>query len=430
MEYESFNKSLPYITKADSRDYFQDSGYQGEEYSYKERELALKLRQVLEFEKTISGLKSRDLILHQFEALLKRLTRCSEFSFFIQIENKFSPYLTAASERTSFFIDNLFSADSLKRFFAAGITKVFRDSFINNIDGSRSSYLVSPVLNEDAERKLFVMQIPASAGKPWNHYPNNYEEIHIIQLCLQITLSKIEFLSKQDELNKSLSEMQAYQSKLANDYKLSAIGELTSGIVEEILSPLQVIGSAAEFLRGEDEACNDAVDTINNQVRKVKNAINSLVRFAGNNDAKFKVQPCQVNELIREFYSVVVSSLKNDNYECILDLEENLPPVLSQSNAIQQILTNIFTLLRKSKSGGGGIFIQTKFKDENVIVRLLTTDFIEELSSGTIKQTSDVSLKIVNNIITKHEGSLFVDSNKSKGTIFILTFPIKRRIGR
>ena len=425
LAYEPFNKSLPFLTKEEGSGEFREHGYSGEEFYSESPSLSIKMKQVLEFERTISGLKSADLILHQFEALLKRLIRYKEISCFIQKDKKLIPYLRQIPERSKLFIDKTFSAESLDRFFTAGVPKFLNDSFINNIDSSKAVYLIIPVIEENKERMLFTILMPA------NKYQNNSEEVYIIQLCLQIVLSKIDFILKQDELNKSLAEMQAYQTKLANDYKLSAIGELTSGIVEEILSPLQVVLSTTELIRNDNEfADNDALDTINNQVKKVKTAINSLVKFAGNNDSKFKVQPCAINELLREFYNLINSSLKNDNYECILDLEENLPPVLSQPNEIHQLLTNIFTLLRKVKSQGGGIFIQTRFKEENVIIRVLTTDYIEDLNSDASKDSSDVSLKIINNILAKHEGKLFIDSNRTKGTIAILTFPIRRKIGR
>ena len=116
------------------------------------------------------------------------------------------------------------------------------------------------------------------------------------------------------------------------------------------------------------------IDTINQQVKKVKSIINNLLKFAGNNDAKSKVQPCNINELIKEFYELTYSSLNNDKYECITDLEENLPPVITQPNSIYQLLTNILSIIRAGKGNEGGILIQTKYRDEKVEIRFLTTD--------------------------------------------------------
>ncbi len=424
LSYEPFHKSLPYLTKENDGG-LRDYDYHGGEYFSEARNSTSKLQQALDFERTIASLKSPDLIVHQFEMLLKRMIRYKEINFFIQKDKSIIPYLKQVSDRTKLFIDRTFSVESLNKIFSACVPKLMNDSFINNIDESKSFYFILPVLEDNNDRKLCTILMPS------NKNLDDQDEVDVIRLCLQISLSKIEFLSKQEELNKSLNEMQTYQTKLANDYKLSAIGELTSGIVEEILSPLQVILSTTEFIRNENALSDvDALDTINNQVKKVETAINNLVKFAGNNNSKFKVQPCGINELLREFYTVVSSSLKNDNYECILDLEEELPPVLSQPNAIHQLFTNIFTLLRKDKSQGGGIFIQTRFKEEKIIVRALTTDYIEELNSENAKTDQDVGLKIINNIMTMHEGKLFVDSNKAKGTMIILTFPIRRRIGR
>ncbi|MDR3627343.1 MAG: hypothetical protein P4L45_10945, partial [Ignavibacteriaceae bacterium] len=219
--------------------------------------------------------------------------------------------------------------------------------------------------------------------------------------------------------------------KLANDYKLSAIGELTSGIVEEILSPLQVISSTTELIRSDDSQVDGEVfDTINTQVKKVKKIINNLLKFAGNNDVKSKVQPCNINELINEFYMLTVSSLSNDKYECITDLEENLPPVITRPNYIYQLLTNIFSMIRSQKGNEGGILIQTKYRDEKVEIKFLTTDCEEDLKQENLRNNKDINLKIINNIMASHEGELFIDSNDTNGTIINLSFPIKRNLGK
>lgn len=423
-EYEPFHKSLPNLYKEEGGNELRMYNHSSESY-YETNCLSKKLKYVSEFERTISNLKSPELILHQFETLLKRQIRFKEIYLFNLKDKKLVPYLKQVSERTKLFMDKALNRENLIDLFSTVEPKAFNDSLIYNIDGSKYFYMLFPVPEENSEGKLLTILIPG------DKLLNDSDEVYIIRLCLHIILSKINYLNKQIELNKSLNELQAYQTKLANDCKLSAIGELTSGIVEEILSPLQVILSATEFLRSENELVDkEVLDTINDQVKKVKSAINSLVKFAGNNDSNYKVQTCVINELIREYYGIISSSLKNDNYECILDLEENIPAILSQPDLIQQLFTNVFTMIRKSKNQGGGIFIQTRFKDEKVIVRLLTTDYVDELNLDKLKYNKDISLKIIKNLMAKHEGSLFVESNKLKGTMVILTFPIKRRIGR
>ena len=118
------------------------------------------------------------------------------------------------------------------------------------------------------------------------------------------------------------------------------------------------------------------------------------------------------------------SSLKNENYECILELEENVPSVLAQPDCINQLLTNIFSFIKQYKSKSGGILIESKHYPKNVTVRILTTDYIEALQNNENKSYEDLNLRIIRNIMNKHEGSFRISSSQQTGTVILLTFPL------
>lgn len=427
LAYESFHKSLPYLTKAVSAGGSQRFiNLEANEFG-EERKYSKIFKQVLEFEKRAKELQTVEQLFRQFEILLKCFIPVKEINLFsFDDKLKTFPSLTQnISERCRYFINSVASKGIINEIINSGKPKIILDSLVHNIDGSKLFYLLFPILDENRTTRVL------SVSTPKNDLDDDSMELPLIHASLLIMLTRIDLLLKDQELKKVYNELQTYQSKLANDYKLSAIGELTSGIVEEILSPLQIISSTTEFLRGEENYTEDeALDTIILQVKKVQSIIGNLVKFADTNDVKFKVQPLNINDLINEFYNLTISSLKNDNYECILDLEENLPTILIQPNYINQLMTNVFSLMRSSESVGGGVFIQSKYRDEKIVVKFLTTDFLEHLKNENIKQTKDSNLRIIHNIMNKHEGELFFDSDKTKGTVIILSFPIKRKIGK
>ena len=425
--YESFHKSLPYLTRAvnavgSQRFINLESNEFGEDRKYSKI-----FKQVLEFGKRAKELQTVEQVFRQFEILLKCFIPVKEINLFSFDDklNTFSSLTQNISERCRHFTNSIIKKGITNEVINSGKPKIIFDSFVHNIDGSKLFYLLFPIHDENRKSKILFVSTPKA------DLEDDSMELPLINASLLIMLTRIDLLLKEQELKKVYNELQTYQSKLANDFKLSAIGELTSGIVEEILSPLQIITSTTEFLRGEENYVEEeALDTIILQVKKVKSIISNLVKFADTNDVKFKVQPLNINDSINEFYKITISSLKNSNYECILDLEDNLPAILIQPNYINQIMTNVFSLMRSSDSVGGGIFIQSKYRDENIVVRFLTTDFLEHLKNENIKQTKDVNLRIIHNIMVKHEGELFFDSDKTKGTVVILSFPIKRKIGK
>ena len=425
--YESFHKSLPYLTKAVNAGGSQRFINLESNEFVEERKYSKIFKQVLEFEKRAKELQTVEQVFRQFEILLKCFIPVKEINLF-SFDDKLSTFSSLTqniSERCRYFTNSIMKKGITKEVMNSGKPKIILDSFVHNIDGSKLFYLLFPIHDENRKPKILFVSTPKA------DFEDDSMELPLIHASLLIMLTRIDLLLKEQELKKVYNELQTYQSKLANDFKLSAIGELTSGIVEEILSPLQIITSTTEFLRGEENYVEEeALDTIIQQVKKVKSIISNLVKFADTNDVKLKVQPLNINDSINEFYKITISSLKNSNYECILDLEDNLPTILIQPNYINQLMTNVFSLMRSSESVGGGIFIQSKYRDENIVVRFLTTDFLEHLKNENIKQTKDANLRIIHNIMVKHEGELFFDSDKTKGTVVILSFPIKRKIGK
>ena len=53
----------------------------------------------------------------------------------------------------------------------------------------------------------------------------------------------------------------------------------------------------------------------------------------------------------------------------------------------------------------------------------------EKLKQENLKNNKDMNLRIINNIMSNHEGDLFIDSDNTNGTVIILSFPLKRNLG-
>ncbi len=250
----------------------------------------------------------------------------------------------------------------------------------------------------------------------------------LLGVSLGLLVSCFERIKLNEELNDVLHELQIYQSKLSNDYKLSAIGELTSGIAEEILNPMQVILSQVDLLCDRDKDNNEILEVIKSQITKVNVVVNRIIKFASLNNEKFQINPCNINDFINDYYNVINSSYKYNNYEVILDLQENIPSVLSNPNYLNQLLSNVFSLIKTSGSNVGGIVIQTKYLNGNVVIRIMTTDKIELSTNGKIDANKNLAQRIIKNLIKKHEGEVMFESNGSGGSLIILSFPVKRKL--
>lgn len=431
LRYEAFYKSLPYLTGTGDSDKNISLNY-GSRLSADNTPVTTQLNKyktlfenLSAFQGRINNFEESDVqgMIMELEDAVKRIIPCRDVNLFHIEDSKFVSVSKSAPEYSVNFINNAYKEGILDWVFEDSYPKVIPDLKLYSIKGSKLNYIFFPLKSEKKNKGILSILSTITA------LPRDSVESKIIQLIGTIVFSKIELIKKTNELKSAYQDQQIYQSKLLNDYKLSAIGELTNGVVEEILSPLQVIMSQVDFLRKENsEVTETEADTIKTQVKKVERIITRLVKFASINNDNIKIYPCDLNRLIKDYYNLLSSTLKNINYESYLDLADNLPPVLSNPDYIYQILANVFSLINAptSDENGGGVLIQTRYKDKKINVRIVFTNQLKNINNEN--DAGYYSLRIVDNLMKKHEGELQLLGNEINGSVIVLTFPLQRKI--
>jgi len=393
-----------------------DRGNLLEKYSHAFQNLASLERQLKKFTTT-------EEVMGLFSNSLKRVLTLKEAAIFYFDESGaiLTPVVKTTAPVSTHFINTANKAGILDWIFDSGRPTVVPEFDNFKASGARLSYLLIPIIEDKKKKGILSILTPQPA------FAGNSIEDQLIEIMLSLVFAKLESFRRREEMQSAYNELQVYQSKLSNDFKLSAIGELTTGILEDILSPLQVIMSYTDFLSNDTNVDDKISAAIKSQVKKVEAVVERLVKFASLEDGKFKLQPCNLNRLIQEYHKVIATTLRNDNYECIIDFENDIPSILSSPNYIYQLLTNLFGLIKSSKSGGG-ILIQTKYVNEKVLVKIITTDHNPMLNSSAAKGKEDINLQIISNLMRKHEGYVQTDSSPKAGSVVVLSFPLKRKI--
>ena len=360
-----------------------------------------------------------------FYSILAQLVPVKESAIFLFDENEtqlvpIDDYPSAVAAK---FVNRAYKDGMLDWVFQSGKLTIIPLTQKKGNSKVNLSCVVIPVTNNSNQKGILLIFTSLTSIK------DHIWEFKTIDILLTLTIRKIETLKLKRDLKSAYQEMQTYQSKLSNDFRLSAIGELTSGIVEHIFSPLQVIMTSADLIHLENPDMDEnVIKNIKEQISKVKNMLDPLVKFAESKNYRSDLHPCSLNEMIINYYKLIESSLQQNNYECILDLESELPSIISDSSAVNQLLTNLFTLLKSEMLNGGGILIQTKHQDDFINVRVVSTDYIPVLENYKTNPTKDLSILMIKNIMKKHGGKVHMETNKYKGSNMSVIFPLKRTL--
>ena len=292
-----------------------------------------------------------------------------------------------------------------------------------NSNGSRLNYILFPIF-ENGKRKGLLSILSSLSKRKITELDKQ-----IASILLNTILSKIDRVRLKVKLTNTFEELQTYQAKLSNDFRLSAIGELTEGVVEDIMSPLQVIMSQVDLLEGSENESKE-VKQIKRQINKIHTVVNRLVKFANINHKNINIRPLDINLVVDEYYNLVSSTLQSVNLECVLDFENEVFPILSHPNYIFQLLTNVISLIKNECGKKGGIIIQTRSNSDYILLKVISTASLKPYGGETIpvKQTANLNLRIIENLMHKHEGSLNIESHDESGSSIILKFPFRRKI--
>lgn len=378
------------------------------------------LNKILSFTERINSHTNLQDIISDFKNEVRSLTFFNEPEIFL-INEKTSncfPLNTNCKENISLFVRRNLSAGVIDWIAETGSFKIIPYGNYNSLSFGLNC-LIIPIFSSGKFRGVL------STITSFTEIDKNSFEIQFLTTLLNIVFSKIQYELTKNELNSVYSELQSVQSKLENDYKLAALGELTYRSIEEISSPIQVILSYADLLKREYPNIDEEMtDLIKKKVYDIKSILERLVKFITTDDKAKKVIPCSVNEVIEDFRKLIEPALNAENCECVLDLEENMPSILSNKNYLNQIFINGFSLINPLTEPGGGVIIQSRYSKQRIIVKML---FTKTVDLNKINE-QEVGLNILKSLMDKHEGEFLVNSDETTGSTITFSFPLIRKV--
>lgn len=377
----------------------------------------ISLENILSYSEKILSLKNSYEVLKEFNNSV------------LSLKYFFSPEIFILNEKTSNLLalnPNCDPAISLfiKKSVNNGIIEWIAESkqpqiILNEVGSGYENCLIIPLYNQSKFKAVFFSYTRLS--------PNdvNLKEVRYLLAILNFTFQRIQNDLTRLELNTAYSHLQTLQSKLENDFRFAALGELTYRSLEEIASPIQVILTYTDLIRQEIPNSQDEnLDIIKNKIYDIKQIMNRLVKFINLNNSNPKISPCSINESIIEFNKLIQPALLAENCEMVLDLEENIPSILSCTNYLNQILINGFSLINPLTENNGGIIIQSRYSKQSITVKMI---FTKSIDVDNMKE-NQIGINILKSLMEKHEGEFLIDSKNSSGCALIFSFPLIRKV--
>lgn len=239
------------------------------------------------------------------------------------------------------------------------------------------------------------------------------------------------------------SEQRKLQAQLIQSEKLSAVGQLISGVAHELNNPLTVILGNSELLHRvkTDPVCVSAAEIaeIYESAIRCGEIVKNLLAFV--RESRKKKQAVMIPQIVASAIALTEYKLKKvDNITVTQKADPHLPPVMADFHQIEQILVNLIQNACDAMSemtGDKKIVIKVFHRVNSVFVAVSDNGpgIPEELQSRifdpffTTKEEgrgTGLGLAICSRIAAEHGARLTCSSVPGKGAAFILELPIVR----
>lgn len=235
------------------------------------------------------------------------------------------------------------------------------------------------------------------------------------------------------------NELVRLQGQLVQAEKLSAIGELVSGVAHELNNPLtSIIGFSELLLTAPDPgSAEKRLKIIQSEALRCSKIIENLLTFA-RRDA-FSPRETNLHALLEKTLEIKARAFLLDGIEVRVEFQDSIPPVSADASQIQQVFMNILNnahqaMLEKNdrrtlviQGRRKEAFIQIVFKDSGpgIPEELLPKIFDPFFTTKPVGVGTGLGLSVSYGIIRAHGGRLFAESRRGSGAQIYVELPIE-----
>ena len=236
---------------------------------------------------------------------------------------------------------------------------------------------------------------------------------------------------------KDLTETRRLEEESKRNEKLSAMGELASGVAHEIRNPINAIGMIAQRLNKEflpaanQNEYSDITQLLRTEVNRINKIITQFLSYAKPIDLILK--SVDIKHYFEDIYHLFEDQAKQKGIKFILQNNDSFnikidPDLIKQS--LMNIIQNAFDAVELN---GEVILSYYKIKKDLVIeikdngkgMSSEQKKKIFDLYFTTKKNGNGLGLSISQKIISQHYGTISVSSKINSGTTFKIIIPMQ-----
>ncbi len=225
------------------------------------------------------------------------------------------------------------------------------------------------------------------------------------------------------------------EQQVEHSQRLETVGTLAGGIAHDVNNQLLAIQGQLDLTREDlppGHAALRRLGRAQDAIQRCAHMVKSLLAFT--HHLKPQLRSIYLNEVVQDTASLMERVL-GGRVRVLLDLAPNLPPVLGEPTQLEQVLLNLGVNARDAMPHGGTLTLRTRGPiDGPVILEVQDTGegipdearphiFEPFFTTKEVGKGTGLGLSMVFGILKAHEGTIEVESEPGKGTLFRIHLP-------
>ena len=239
------------------------------------------------------------------------------------------------------------------------------------------------------------------------------------------------------ETLRQLEELKRAQAQLVHAEKLSAVGELASGVAHEINNPLTtILGQTHLLLERADvnQHVRERLTIVSDEASRAARIVQNLLLFSRHYPPERR--PCSLADQARRVLELKSYQLESDKIQVETDFEQ-CPPAWADENQVQQVILNLVqnahqamaqederVLTVRVRPIGGAVALEVLDTGGGIAADALPRLFDPFFTTKPPGEGSGLGLSVSYGIVAEHKGKLRGENRADRrGAVFTVELP-------
>jgi len=233
-------------------------------------------------------------------------------------------------------------------------------------------------------------------------------------------------------------ELEMTQKQLSQSEKMASLGQLAAGVAHEINNPLTGVLFYASLLLERDDidvTMREDLGYILEDANRCKEIVKSLLVYSRSSGTKKNI--VQLNDIVQQSLALIRDQKKFRNIKIERNLSDEMMLINADTSKLNQVLINLVINAADAMNGVGTItltsyrnkaikkiFLEIKDVGKGIPHENLSKIFDPFFTTKEVGKSTGLGLSIVYGLIEEHGAKISVKKTGSKGTTFVLEFPM------